>query len=297
VIVQRAGDVIPQVVGPVLSKRTGAEQPFEMPTECPVCHTPVIRPPGEAMRYCPNRACPAQIFRLLTHFTSRGAMDIEGLGESLADQLLKSGLVRDIGDVYSLTLDNLLTLERMGEKSATKLLANIERSKTRPLTNILFALGVRQVGFETADLLANHFGSIDAMAAASVEELSAVPTIGPKTAESVYEYLHDDQNVALLGKLRAAGVRLAGEKPAAREGPLQGLTFVVTGSLEQWSRNEIEGLIKRLGGSIGASVTKKTNYLVAGENPGSKLTKAEEYKINVLDETSFRELLSEKGAL
>jgi DNA ligase (NAD+) len=296
VIVQRAGEVIPQVVGPVLSKRTGEEKVFEMPANCPVCGTPVIRPPGEAMRYCPNRACPAQIFRLLTHFTSRGAMDIEGLGESLADQLLKSGLVRDIADIYSLTLDGLLKLDRLGEKSATKLLANIERSKTRPLANILFALGIRHVGYETAELLANHFGSIDAMIEASVDDLASVPTIGPKTAESVYEYLHDEQNLALIEKMRGAGVRLVAERPAGREGPLQGLTFVVTGSLEAWTRNEVESLIKRAGGAVASSVTKKTSYLVAGENPGSKLTKAQEYNVPVLAEEDFATLLAEKNA-
>jgi DNA ligase (NAD+) len=162
------------------------------------------------------------------------------------------------------------------------------------LPNILFALGIRHVGFETAELLANHFGSIDAMIEASIEDLESVPTIGPKTAESVFEYLQDEQNRAVIEKLREAGVKLEGER-AARGGPLEGLTFVVTGSLETWTRNEIESLIKRLGGGIGSSVTKKTNYLVAGENPGSKLTKAQEYGTSVLDEAAFRELLSAKG--
>jgi DNA ligase (NAD+) len=295
VIVQRAGEVIPQVVGPVLSLRTGEEKVFEMPETCPVCETPVVRPPGEAMSYCPNRACPAQIFRLLTHFAGRGAMDIEGMGESLADQLLRTGLVKDLADIFYLTLDDLLKLDRMGQKSATKLIANIERSKTRPLTNILFGLGIRHVGYETAEVIAGHFGSFDAIAAAPVEDLTAVPTIGLKTAESVYEYFHDEQNIALIEKLRRAGVRLEGERRAAREGPLQGLAFVVTGSLERWSRNEIESMIKGLGGAVGSSVTKKTSYLVAGENPGSKLTKAQEYGTPVLDEEQFGALLAEKG--
>ncbi|MPZ50580.1 MAG: NAD-dependent DNA ligase LigA [Dehalococcoidia bacterium] len=295
VIVQRAGEVIPQVVGPVVSTRTGEEREFEMPKECPVCGTAVVRPEGEAMSYCPNRACPAQIFRLLTHFAGRGAMDIEGLGESLADQLLRSGLVSDLADVYYLTKEQLLTLERMGDKSAGNLVANIEASKSRPVTNLLFGLGIRHVGYETAELLANHFGGIDAMAAAELEELEAAPTIGPKTAESVYEYLHDETNLALIEKLRQAGVRLQGEKAAAREGPLQGLAFVVTGSLERWTRNEVEGMIKGLGGSIGSSVTKKTAYVLAGENPGSKLDKAQEYGTTVLDEEGFLKLLDEKG--
>ncbi|HEX5369290.1 MAG TPA: NAD-dependent DNA ligase LigA, partial [Dehalococcoidia bacterium] len=294
VIVQRAGDVIPQVVGPVLSRRTGNEQVFEMPKRCPVCDTPIVRPEGEAMSYCPNRKCPAQIFRLLVHFASRGAMDIEGLGESMSQQLLESGLVKDLADVYFLTKDQLVTLERLGEKSADNLLAGIEASKRRPLANLLFALGLRHVGSETAELLAGHFGSMDAMANAPLEELEAVPSIGPKTAQSVYEYFQDDENRALVGKLREAGVRLEGPR-ASREGPLQGSTFVVTGSLSRWSRNEVEALIKRLGGSVTASVSKKTSYVVAGENPGSKFAKAQELKVPILDEEGFRGLLSEHG--
>jgi DNA ligase (NAD+) len=244
--------------------------------------------------YCPNRACPAQIFRLLGHFASRGAMDIEGLGESMAAQLLESGLVKDVADVYSLTTEQLVGLERMGEKSAENLFAGIEASKQRPLSRVLFALGIRHVGDETAELLAGHFGSMDALAGATLEELEAVPTIGPKTAQSVYEYFQDEQNRALIDKLRDAGVKLEGAA-AAREGPLMGSTFVVTGSLARWSRNEIESLIKSYGGAVGSSVTKKTSYLVAGESPGSKLAKAEEYNVSVLDEEGFGKLLQEKG--
>jgi len=299
VIVQRAGDVIPQVVGPVVSLRTGNEPVFEMPTHCPECGTEVVRPEGEAMRYCPNRACPAQIFRLLTHFASRGAMDIEGLGESMAYQLLNvevdgKPLVEDVAGVYSLTKENLVKLERMGEKSAENLIAGIEASKSRPLGRVLFALGIRHVGDETAELLAGHFGSIDAMINASLEDLESVPTIGPKTAQTVYEYFQDEQNRGLIEKLRQAGVKLEGAS-AAREGPLLGSTFVVTGSLSRWSRNEVESLVKRNGGAVGSSVTKKTSYLVAGESPGSKLTKAQEYGTIVLDEEGFAALLEEKG--
>jgi DNA ligase (NAD+) len=221
-------------------------------------------------------------------------MDIEGLGESMAQQLLDSGLVYDIGDVYSLTKEQLVTLERMGEKSAENLLAGIEASKQRPLSRVLFALGIRHVGGETAELLAGHFGSVDALIAAGVDDLEGVPTIGPKIAQSAYEYFHDEQNLALIEKLRAAGVKLEGAA-AAREGPLMGSTFVVTGSLTRWTRNEVESLIKRNGGGVGSSVTKKTSYLVAGESPGSKLTKAEEYQVPVLDEEGFQALLQEHG--
>ncbi|HLF76511.1 MAG TPA: NAD-dependent DNA ligase LigA [Dehalococcoidia bacterium] len=297
VIVQRAGEVIPQVVGPVVSRRTGAEIPFQMPAQCPVCKAPVARPENEVRSYCTNRACPAQIFRLLTHFAGRGAMDIEGLGESLAGELLRKGLVKDLADIYELTKEQLLTLDRFGEKSATNLLNNIEASKSRPLPNLLYGLGIRHVGDETAQLLAGHFGSIDAIMEASLEELSSVPTIGPKTAESVYGYFQDEANQTLIEKLRKANVRLVGERTAAREGPLQGLSVVVTGSLERLTRNEVESLIKRLGGAVGSSVTKKTSYLVAGESPGSKLTKAQEYNVPILNEDAFEALLKEKGAL
>jgi DNA ligase (NAD+) len=189
-----------------------------------------------------------------------------------------------------------LNLLRVGEKSASNLIANIEKSKTRPLPNLLYALGIRHVGYETAELLANHFGSVDAMKAATLEELSGVPSVGPKIAESIYEYLNDEQNWNLIEKLRASGVKLEGQKVAAREGPFKGLTFVVTGSLETWSRNEAESLIKSNGGAVGSSVSKKTDYLLAGESPGSKLTKAQELGTKILDEAAFRELLTQAGA-
>jgi DNA ligase (NAD+) len=294
VIVQRAGEVIPQVVGPVVSRRTGRERVFRTPKKCPVCGTPVVRPEGEAMSYCPNRACPAQAFRLLTHFVSRGAMDIDGVGEALCMALLKEGLVEDPADLYFLTKDQLLKLERMADKSAQNVLDAIAGSKERPLARVVFALGIRHVGSEMAEILAGHFGSLDALATASTEELGAIPTVGPKIAESVHTWFQDDANRRLVEKLRRAGVRLEGEA-AAREGPLSGLSFVVTGTLGRWSRNEAEGLIKGLGGAVGSSVTKKTDYLVLGEGPGSKLQKAQEYGTNLLSEDEFAELLREHG--
>ena len=302
VIVQRAGEVIPQVVGPVVSRRTGQERAYSTPTRCPVCGTPVVRPEGEAMSYCPNRACPAQAFRFLTHFVSRGAMDIDGVGEALCMALLKAGLVEDPADLYFLTKDQLLKLERMADKSAQNVLDAIAGSKERPLARLVFALGIRHVGSEMAEILAGHFGSLDALAQASVEELSAIPTVGPKIAESVHAWFQDDSNRRLVEKLRRAGVRLeaAGRPPvgaeaAARKGPLSGLSFIVTGTLSRWSRNEAEGLIKSLGGAAGSSVTKKTDYLVMGEGPGSKLQKAQEYGTKLLSEEEFAELLKEHG--
>jgi DNA ligase (NAD+) len=298
VIVQRAGDVIPQVVGPVLSKRSGREKVFVMPDRCPVCGTPVERPEGEVMRYCPNPACPAQTFRWLTHFVSRGAMDIEGLGESWCDVLLERGLVKDPADIYSLTKEQLVELERMGEKSAENLLSAIEASKDRPLARLIFALGIRHVGSEMAALLAGHFGSIQALAQASIEELAAIPTVGPRIAESVHQYFRDASNRRVIEKLRRAGVRMAEEAaPAPPEGPLAGLAFVITGTLASMPRSRAEELIGQLGGSASDSVTKKTDYLVVGESPGSKLQKAQKYGTRLLNEQELLDLLRRHGAM
>ncbi len=302
VIVQRAGDVIPQVVGPVVSLRTGKERVYRTPEKCPVCQAPVCRLEGEAMSYCTNTACPAQAFRLLTHFVSRGAMDIEGIGESLAAVLLANGLVADPGDIYSLTADQLadLTLpgdghpRRLGEKTAEKIVDQTERSKQRPLSRVVFALGIRHVGGEMADRLAEHFGSIDAMAAASVEEMESIPTVGPKIAQSVRAYFDDEDNRRIVEKLRRAGVRLAEERAAREEGPLHGLTIVVTGTLSTLTREEAEEHIRELGGSAAASVSRKTDYVVVGESPGSKAQRAQELGTKVLSEEEFLALLERR---
>jgi DNA ligase (NAD+) len=296
VIVQRAGDVIPQVVGPVLSKRTGKEKRFRPPTRCPACKAALVRPEGEVMRYCPNRACPAQAFRLLGHFVSRGAMDIDGMGESLCLALLKAGLVKDPADIYVLAKDDLLQLERMGDKSAQNVITAIDASRGRPLARVLFALGIRHVGFETAALLAQHFGSMDAIAKASLGDLESVPSIGPVVARSVHEWFNDRSNRALIDKLRKGGVRMEGAAPAARDGPLSGETFVVTGTLSSMSRSAAEQRIKTLGGAAASSVTKATTHLIVGENPGSKVEKAAKYGTPTLDEDAFLALLKQHGA-
>ncbi|MGB2694405.1 MAG: NAD-dependent DNA ligase LigA [Dehalococcoidia bacterium] len=296
VIVQRAGEVIPQVVGPVVSKRTGDERRFVPPKKCPACGTKVVRPEGEVMRYCQNNACPAQTFRLLEHFVSRGAMDIDGVGEQLAFALLKAGLVEDPADIYFLKKDNLLKLERMGEKSAQNVIDAIEASRKRPLGNVLFALGIRHVGSETATLLAQHFGSIDALLDASLEEIEAIPTIGPVVASSVHEYFHDKANRKLMRKLRKGGVQMTAEAPPAREGPLAGRAFVITGTLSAMSRGEAETRIRALGGSASSSVTKSTDYLVVGGSPGSKVEKARKYGTEILEEKAFMALLNRHGA-
>jgi DNA ligase (NAD+) len=280
----------------VLSRRTGAEKPFTMPKRCPSCGTDIVRPEGEAMSYCPNLSCPAQAFRLLTHFTSQGAMDIEGMGESLCGALLRAGLVHDVADVYSLTKDDLLTLERMGPKSAQNVIDSIERSKTRPLSRVLFALGIRHVGGETAELLASHFGSIDALMDAGPEDFSQVQGIGPVIARSVQSYFEEPRNRGLVEKLRAAGVNLTGGAPPRRAGPLSGKTFVLTGTLDGITRPQATERIVSLGGAVASSVSKKTDFVVAGESPGSKLDRAQALGVPVLDTNGFRALLAEHNA-
>ena len=296
VIIQRAGDVIPQVVGPVVSLRTGKEKVYRTPKKCPVCGAPVRRLEGEAMSYCTNTACPAQAFRLLGHFVSRGAMDIDGIGESLAAALLKASLVKDPADLYFLKKEQLLGLERLADKSAQNVLDAIERSKQRPLSRVVFALGIRHVGSEMADRLAEHFGSIDALAAATVEDLESVPTVGPKIAQSVRAYFDDEDNRRIIEKLRQADVRLAEERAAREEGPLRGLTFVVTGTLSAFTREEAEERVRELGGSAASSVTRKTDYVVVGESPGSKAQKAQEYGVKTLTEEEFLSMLRRTNA-
>ncbi|RLC95369.1 MAG: DNA ligase (NAD(+)) LigA [Chloroflexi bacterium] len=292
VIVQRAGEVIPEIVGPVVSKRTGNEQVFSMPSHCPVCGAEVIKPADEAMHRCPNSACPAQAFEKLKHFVSRGAMDIDGIGEKLCAALMETGLVNDIADLYYLSREQLAGLERMGDKSASNVIQSIERSKSRPVSRLIFALGIPHVGSETADLLASRFHSLDRLAQATEEELLSIPSIGPKIAQSIVAFFRQEGNQRIIRKLRQAGVRLAEEVPAEpTELPLAGLEFVLTGRLESFTRQEAEERIKALGGSVGSSVTRKTSYVVVGKEPGSKLDKAASLGIRQLTEQQFLEML------
>ena len=294
VIVQRAGEVIPQVLGPVASLRTGEECVFQMPTECPVCGTTVVRPEGEAMHRCPNLSCPAQSSEALKHFVSRGAMDIEGVGESLCETLLDSGLVKDPADLYSLTKDNLLTLERMADKSAANVLAAIDASRSRPLPRVLIALGIPHVGGETADLLAQRYADIDALANATEEKLVEINAIGPIIAKSVADFFQDEASLAIISKLREAGVNLkSDEVKISGPGPWVGMNFVVTGKLDNYSRDQAQTLIKELGGSAVSSVSKKTSYLLAGADAGSKLTKAQSLKVPVIDEATFAQMVAD----
>jgi len=292
VVVHRAGEVIPQVVAPIVSRRTGKEQPWRMVDKCPACGTPVVRPEGEAMYYCPNLACPAQFFRLLGHFT--GVMEIDGFGEAMVSRVINAGYVNDLADVYALTKEQLVQLEGVGAKMADMLLANVQTSKARPLAHLIFALGIRHVGETVARLLANQFGDIRSLASASLDDLQAVPGLGRVIAESVHAYFERPENQALVAKLEAAGVKMGEPLAPKVEGPLSGREFVLTGTLERYRRGEAEAKLKTLGADIGSAVTKRTTDVVAGADPGSKLAKAEKLGTRVLTEKDFLDLLGEE---
>ena len=297
VTVERAGDVIPQVVGPVLDRRTGQEQVFKMPANCPVCGTQVVKPESEAMHRCPNTSCPVQFFELLKHFVSKGAMDIDGLGEQWCNILIENSLVKDVAGLYWLDKDELLKLDRMGDKLAPKIMTNIEVSKQRPLHRVLFALGIIHVGSEIAELLTQRYASLNAMAEATPEELTEIPGIGPKIAESVADYFAVPLNQQVLKDLGEAGVVLHHDIPdiqeAADDLPFSGKSFVVTGTLSGFTRREAEDRIKILGGNVSSAVTRKTDYLVAGGSPGSKVAAAGRLGTEILDEAAFLELMEQ----
>jgi len=293
VLVTRAGDVIPRVVGPVTAERTGKERRFKMPDRCPVCGSDVDHPPGEAMSRCTNAACPAQVYERVRHFASRGAMDIEGLGDVMAQQLTELGLVRDIADIYRLDADTLEPVPRMGPKSVENLLRNIERSKRRGLARLLYGLGIRFVGTQTAQILADDFGTIDDVADATEAELQRSEGIGPEVAGSVALFFKQKANREMIARLKGVGVdTTAPKRVRATGGKLEGKSFVLTGTLPNLTRDEATGLIVAAGGKVTSSVSKKTDYVVAGDEPGSKLTKAEALGIAILDEDGFQRLLS-----
>jgi DNA ligase (NAD+) len=296
VVVQRAGDVIPEIVKPIVSRRTGNERIFSMPSHCPVCGAEVIKPQDEAMHRCTNAACPAQALEKLKHFVSRGAMDIDGVGEKLCAALFEAGLVKDAADLYYLSREQILSLERMADKSASNVLQSIEKSKNRPLSRLIFALGILHVGDETANLLATRFRSLDMLANATEEELLSVPSVGPKIAESIVAFFRQEGNKRIIEKLKEARViKLELEETLLkpRELPLAGQEFVLTGKLESFTRQEAEARIKALGGAVGSSVTNKTNYVVVGAAPGSKRDKALSLGIRLLTEVEFRQMVGE----
>ena len=297
--VERSGDVIPKVIRVVEDKdhRRGTGK-FKMPSTCPVCKGHVVRAEGEVDHRCVNVNCPAKLRESLLHFASRGVLNIEGMGDALVDQLMEKGLVKDVADIYSLTKEQLLSLERMGDKSAQNILDEIEASKKLPLERVIYGLGIRFVGERTAEFLAQHFGSMEDLIkvatdddeAKSLEELQQVEEVGPRIAASLREFFLEPRNVALVDKLRKAGLKFTGEKKV-RGTALASMTFVLTGTLEHYSRDEAKRMIEDAGGKVSGSVSKKTNYVVAGDEAGSKLDKARELGVTVLSESQLMEML------
>lgn len=293
VVVQRAGDVIPEVVKVIESKRTGEEKKFTMPAQCPVCNGQVIRPQGEAVHRCTNPDCRAKVVGSLEHFVSKRAMNIDGVSTKLIELFYDKGFIRDAADFYSLTKAQLVPLERMADKSAENVIQAIDQSKRPTLSKLLHALGIRHVGEHAAKILANYFGSLDRIQAASEEDLTAVYEIGQEVAKSVYQYFRQDRTGQLLKKFFDAGVEIVNPGGVAAQQHLAGKSFVLTGTLESYTRNDAKDQIEKAGGRVISSVSKKTDYVIAGGDPGSKLAKARKLGVTVLNEQEFKELLTE----
>ncbi|HYN08575.1 MAG TPA: NAD-dependent DNA ligase LigA [Vicinamibacterales bacterium] len=295
--IEKGGDIIPKVLGPVLEAREGDPPKWQMPTACKFCGSALVKPEEEVIWRCENASCPARIRRGLEHFASRRAMNIEGLGESLVDQLVSTGLVRDYADLYALTVDQVAALERMGRKSATTLIGEIDASRTAELSRLLYAIGIRHVGEGGARALARAFRSMPALRAATIEALQVVPDIGPVVAQAVKSFLGEPTNAALIDRLAAAGVRMedeAGDEPTVADTPLAGQTFVITGTLDAMSREEAAEAIVRLGGKVSGSISRKTSGLIVGREAGSKLEKARSLGVRELDEAAFLALIMRK---
>jgi DNA ligase (NAD+) len=293
--IKRAGDVIPYVIGPIEEARTGDEWPYTPPETCPACDQPVEHLPGEVAWYCVNAACPAQLIRNVEHFVSRGAMDIVGMGIKIVEQLVSEGIVGDVADLYTLERAALLDLEGFADKKADNLLEAITASKEQGLTRLLTALGIRGVGETIAADLTRYYPDLDALAAASIEELQTIEGIGPNIAAAIVDWFARPANQRVLAKLRSAGVWPSADVTASssEELPLNGLTFVVTGTLTNFTRSEIKEYIQSQGGKVAGSVSKKTDYLVAGENAGSKLDKAQELDVKIIGEDDLRRLVGD----
>lgn len=294
-LVQKAGDVIPEVVKVIKEERDGSEKEFKMPENCPVCGSEVIRPEGEAVTRCTNISCPAQRKESILHFVSRDAMNIEGVGPALIEQLLDNNLIEDYADLYFLKQSHLKDLERMGEKSSQNVIEAVEASKDREFFRVLYALGIRHVGIGAARILAKNFDSIEEIKAASAEELEEIDEIGPVIAESIFGFFQERHNKDLLSRLKQAGIRLEKETDQERKMFLDGLKFVFTGSLNNYTRSEVKDLVENAGGRAVSSVSSKTDYLVIGDNPGSKYDKAQELGVEILSEAEFKEMLERKS--
>jgi len=291
VLIEKGGDVIPKVVKVILEKRPEKSKPFHMPGKCPVCSSPLIRIEGEAAVRCENIACPAQVHRRIEHFASRGAMDIDGLGDALILQLVEKRLVSDYGDLYRLKKEEVAELDRMGQKSAQNLIEAIQESKQRSLERVIFALGIRYVGSTVAMILADHFGSIDSLMKASQSELDAIEGVGPTISESIVQFYGQKHNLKVIDKLKQAGVRMAEERRIRRSGIFNGKTFVMTGALDRMTRQAASELIESEGGKVTSSVSRNTDYVLVGQNPGSKYQKAQDLGVTLIDEDTFISML------
>jgi DNA ligase (NAD+) len=292
VVVQKAGEIIPEVVRVVTEKRTGEEKDFKMPEFCPECNSKIVRLEGEAASRCIDISCPAIVREGIIHFVSRNAMDIDGLGEAIITQLFDKQLIKDAADLYYLKFEDIVNLERMGPKSAQNLLNAVEESKKRGLDQLIFALGIRLVGQRAAKILSRQFKTMDGLREASFEELTAIPEIGPKMAESIIAFFKEEKNNEFIERLKAAGVNMKTTESQAASDKLAGKTFVLTGTLEGLSRKVAQEKIEALGGKVSSSVSKKTDYVVVGADPGSKYEKAKELGVAILDESEFLELLN-----
>ena len=294
VLIQKAGDIIPEVVKVIKDVRTGDEQEFVMPKACPACGSEVFRDPDEAVHRCLNVGCPAKLREKIIHFASRDAMNIDGLGPSIIDKLLEAELISDFGDLYNLEHEELAGLERLGDKSAENLLEALEKSKERSFDRVIYALGIRHVGSRTAGLITAEFSSIDELRAAEISDLSAINEVGEVIAESIVNFFASEENLEVVKKLAEAGINMSLEETGAEvEEIFAGMNFVLTGSLEGYTRNEAKGIIEDRGGRVTSAVSSKTDILVVGENPGSKLEQARENDVRILDETGFNNLLKE----
>jgi DNA ligase (NAD+) len=291
VVIQRAGDVIPEVVKVIETKRTGREKPFIMPDLCPVCGSKVERPEGEAVHRCTGLACPAQIKEHLSHFASKGAMDIDGLGYKFLEQMVDKGIIQDQADLYVLNKEALMKMDRMGDKLAQNLLDAIDRSRKPALANLIYALGIRNVGEHLATVLARNFKSIDNLAEQNLEDLTQVHEIGPIVAESIYNFFHNPKNLKVLDKLKKGGVIFPEEKTELRETPLTGKTFVLTGGLDFMTRDEARKIIETLGGRVSSSVSQKTDFVVVGKDPGSKYADAQRLGVKTIREDEFKKMI------
>lgn len=291
ILIQKAGDVIPEVCDVLVDKRDGSEKEFEMPRTCPVCGSEAVREEGEAVIRCTGIECPAMLFRNIVHFASRDAMDIEGLGPAMVEMLLNNDLVKNIAEIYELKFDDLVTLDRMGEKSANNLLSAIEKSKENPLENLINAFGIRHIGLKSAKILAKNYKTLDDLMNASYDELCTINEIGSIMAESLVKFFESEQTKDLIEKLRKLGLNFESNVQTIEDNRFEGMTFVLTGTLPTLSRNEASEIIESFGGKVSSSVSKKTTYVLAGEDAGSKLDKALSLNVNVIDEDTFRKMV------